>query len=156
MSEQTSDLDRTPHPGPYSSRAESADLPAYPPTSPSPGQKEQTQTADEPLPDTCSVAASVSVRATTSSVPVVPPEGGFPTFANTDWGDPIATAQSAAAGKSSANTGASARERRRRNQSWTDKDEEDAQASELSELNFEVLLPAGSPGGSWCDGDVVW
>jgi hypothetical protein len=39
----------------------------------------------------------VNIRAhITSSVPVVPTKGGFPTFAGTDWADPIVASQSLA------------------------------------------------------------
>jgi len=44
----------------------------------------------------------VNIRADIiSSLPVVPTEGGFPTFAGTDWADPIAASQWLASGESS-------------------------------------------------------
>lgn len=46
-------------------------------------------------------SAAANIRAATaSSIPVVPTEGGFPTFAGTGWADPIVAAQ-ASSGKSS-------------------------------------------------------
>jgi len=52
-------------------------------------------------------SAAANIRAATvSSVPVVPTEGGFPTYAGTDWADPIAAAQASSGKSSGASAGA--------------------------------------------------
>ena len=55
-------------------------------------------TTPAPLLDAPHSAVTNIRAATTSSIPVVPAEGGFPTFSGTDWADPIAAAQASVAG----------------------------------------------------------
>ena len=50
-------------------------------------------------------ASSVSPRIAPPPVNFVPVEGGFPTYANTEWGDPIALAQSSRRRKSTSTSG---------------------------------------------------
>jgi hypothetical protein len=55
-------------------------------------------TTHAPLLDAPPSAATNIRAATTSPIPVVPAEGGFPTFSGTDWADPIVAAQASVAG----------------------------------------------------------
>ena len=45
-------------------------------------------------------------EATTLPIPIVPSDGGFPTFAETNWGDPIAAAQPSVSMRSAADVDA--------------------------------------------------
>jgi hypothetical protein len=117
---------------------------------------------------------------TTSPIPVVPSEGGFPTFADTNWGDPIAAAQPPAGRLSAADVDANST----KTCSGAEGDELKAErkpcqgrgkgcgtvgsgtvengargassTAQASELDFEDL--AGGPRESWADPhvQVVW
>jgi hypothetical protein len=113
--------------------------------------------------------------ATTSSIPVVPAEGGFPTFSGTDWADPIVAAQASVAGvganaskvrggdiKAGRNPGsgsgrgnqrgrALSRGRARRASSSASGTDRSAPTSES-----EVEILPGDPGESWGEPDTVW
>jgi hypothetical protein len=144
------------------SRTESPDLdPSHPP-----------RATDGPLLDTLPSAA------TTSPIPVVPSEGGFPTFADTNWGDPIAAAQPLVGKPSavdvdanSAKVGSSAKDDQMESKPGQGRGKvrrtvgSGAMANgargassiaQASELDFDVL--AGGPGESWADPhvQVVW
>ena len=134
--------------------------PAHPPT-----------TTNGPLMDT---PPSV---VTTSPIPVIPTEGGFPTFADTDWADRIAAAQSSAGKRSTAAVDAhgtkasfggegdeikvgrklSQGRGKERGTVWSGARANGAhgasRAARACELDFEVL--SGGPGGSCADRDVV-
>jgi hypothetical protein len=118
--------------------------------------------------------------ATTSPIPVVPSEGGFPTFADTNWGDPIAAAQPPAGKPSAADVDANSTKAC----SGAEGDEIKAKrkpgqgrgkvrgtvgsgavangargassTTQARELDFGVL--SGGPGESWADlhVEVVW
>jgi len=118
--------------------------------------------------------------ATTSPVPVVPSEGGFPTFADTNWGDPIAAAQPLAGKPSAADVdansmkvGSSAEDYEIKVESKPDQGRGKvcrtvgsgartngargaSSTAQASELDFDVL--AGGPRESWADPHVqgVW
>jgi len=125
----------------------------------------------------------VSVRAAAaSSIPVVPTEGGFPTFAGMDWADPIVAAQ-ASSGKSSVagvdanaskagggekggeikagrNSGRGRGNRPGRAMSRGRASEASGSASDTvqaSELEVEAVevLPGG-PGEPWGDPNILW
>jgi len=118
--------------------------------------------------------------ATTSPIPVIPTEGGFPTFADTDWADPIAAAQSSAGKPSAAAVDANGtkagiggegdaikvarklgqgRGKERgtvRSGARVNGAHGASRAARACELDFEVL--SGGPAGSCADPDrdVVW
>jgi len=115
---------------------------------------------------------------TTSPIPVIPTEGGFPTFTDTDWADPIAAAQSSAGKRSTAavdthgtkagfgGEGDEIKVGRKLSQGrgkerrtvWSgasaNRVHSTSRAARACELDFEVL--SGGPGGSCADRDVVW
>jgi hypothetical protein len=129
---------------------------------------------DGPLLDTLPSAA------TTSPIPVVPSEGGFPTFADANWGDPIAASQPLVGKPSavdvdanSAKVGSSAEDdeikaeskpgqgrgkvrRRVGSGAMANRARGASSTAQASELDFDVL--AGGPGESWADPhvQVVW
>ena len=150
------------------SQAESPDL--DPPLS--------SNTTPVPHLDASPSAATNTRMATTSSIPVVPAEGGFPTFSDTDWADPIVAAQASVAdaganaskarggeikagrnpGSGSGGRGnqrgrAPSRGRARRTSSSASGTGRSAQASEP-----EVEILPGDPGASesWGKPDTVW
>jgi hypothetical protein len=99
-------------------------------------------------------------------------DSGFPTFADTHWGDPIAMALAAAAkddrldrGGSEAGTGeevpsgpkASKSSKRRKNKMKSALVQEQAvRVSTLEEAVLDVQLPPGGPGSSWGDPNEAW
>lgn len=132
-------------------------------------------TTPAPLLDAPPSAATNIRAATTSSILVIPAEGGFPTFSGTDWADPIAAAQASVAGvganaskvrggdiKAGRNPGsgsgrgnqrgrALSRGRARRASSSASGTGRTAQTSES-----EVEILPGDPGESWGEPDTVW
>jgi hypothetical protein len=118
--------------------------------------------------------------ATTSPIPVIPSEGGFPTFADTNWGDPIAAAQppvgkpsAADVDANSAKVGSSAEDDEIKAESKPGQGRGKVRqtvgsgarvngargassTAQASELDFDVL--AGGPEESWVDPhvQVVW
>jgi hypothetical protein len=79
-------------------------------------------------------STAVSSAASTSSA-----QTNFPSYDNTDWGDPIATAQAKNVGKKPG------RARKNKAKKWVD-------AQPILEL--EVPVPEGGPNGSWAPEDV--
>jgi hypothetical protein len=116
--------------------------------------------------------SSVSSNARGPASPTSSAASGFPTFADTHWGDPIAMAIADAAkedsydrGGSEAGTGeegsggqkASKSSKRRRNKMKSALVQAQAvQASTLEEAVLDVELPAGGPGSSWGDRNEPW
>ena len=122
---------------------------------------------------------SLSV-ATTSPIPVIPTEAGFPAFTDTNWGDPIAAAQPPAGKPSAADVDANGTKAgidgegdaikvARKVSQGRDKERGAvrpgvrangahgaSRAARACELDFEVL--SGGPAGSCADPDrdVVW
>jgi hypothetical protein len=117
--------------------------------------------------------------ATASSIPVVPTEGGFPTFAGVDWADPIVAAQ-ASSGESSVagvdanatkagggeeggkikvgrNSGRGKGNRTGRAMSRGRTSEASGSASGTVQANEpEVEVLPGGPGESWGDPNTLW
>ncbi|KAN0137854.1 hypothetical protein V8E53_004338 [Lactarius tabidus] len=114
--------------------------------------------------------SSVSSNARGPASPTSPAASGFPTFADTHWGDPIAMALAAKEDKrdrggSEAGTGeegsggqkASKSAKRRKNKAKGALVQAQAvQASTLEEAVLDVELPAGGPGSSWGDPNEPW
>jgi hypothetical protein len=129
---------------------------------------------DGPLLDTLPSAA------TTSPIAIVPSEGGFPTFADTNWGDPIAAAQplvgkpsAADVEANSATVGSTAEDDEIKGESKPGQGRGKVRrtvgsgamangargassTAQASELDFDVL--GGGPGEPWADPhvQVVW
>ncbi|KAH9018784.1 hypothetical protein EDB83DRAFT_173208 [Lactarius deliciosus] len=77
-------------------------------------------------------------------------ESGFPTFAGTEWGDPIAAALAKEGGKKSKNT------RKRENKAKSAQILAQAQAQAARANFLDVELPPGGPGSSWGDPNEAW
>ncbi|KAF8262690.1 hypothetical protein EI94DRAFT_1743006 [Lactarius quietus] len=113
---------------------------------------------------TSDARSSVSSSARGRATPSVTPSGpeGFPSFDNTQWGDPIAMAMADAAKGESA-TGTSedcagqklSKSAKKGSNAKSVPAPAPAQASTI-ETVFEVELPPGGPGSSWGDPDEPW
>ncbi|KAH8984207.1 hypothetical protein EDB86DRAFT_163383 [Lactarius hatsudake] len=97
-------------------------------------------------------SATSSVRS--GAGPITPStrsaESGFPTFADTEWGDPIAAALAKEGGKKSKNA------RKRENKAKSAQILAQAQAQAARANFLDVELPPGGPGGSWGDPNEAW
>jgi len=105
--------------------------------------------------------------AATSPIPVIPTEGGFPTFADTDWANPIAAVGANGTKAGFGGEGDEIRVGRKlrqgrgkergavRSGARADGAHGASRAARACELDFEVL--SGGPGGSCADTDrEVW
>ncbi|KAH9018785.1 hypothetical protein EDB83DRAFT_173211 [Lactarius deliciosus] len=99
-------------------------------------------------------SATSSVRSgaspPTPSMPSV--ANGFPTFADTEWGDPIATALAKEGGKKSKN----GRRREDRARSARAVALAQAQATQANVLESALDVQPGGPGSSWGDPNEAW
>ncbi|KAH9174357.1 hypothetical protein EDB89DRAFT_566662 [Lactarius sanguifluus] len=98
--------------------------------------------------------SSANSSARTGAGPTTPStrsaESGFPTFADTEWGDPIAAALAKEGGKKSKNA------RKRGNKAKSAQILAQAQAQAARANFLDVELPPGGPGSSWGDPNEAW
>ncbi|KAH9058215.1 hypothetical protein EDB87DRAFT_1578207 [Lactarius vividus] len=98
--------------------------------------------------------SSATSSARTGAGPATPStpsaSSGFPTFADTEWGDPIATALAKGGGKKSKHA------RKRENKARSAQVLAQAQAQAARANALDVELPPGGPGSQWGDPNETW
>ncbi len=110
-------------------------------------------------------SSSAQMRRGPATTPASSKMNGFPTFADTEWGDPIAVAlakENGSEGGDKENIGVeggrrlskSARERKTKNA--LAQAQARATQTNLLQSAVEVEVPRGGPGSSWGDPNVVW
>ena len=116
-----------------------------------------TRSASRRSPSDARSSVSSSARAPVTPSVTSASAKGFPTFADTHWGDPIAMALAAEAKEGGEESGkkASKSARKRRNRAKSAQVQVQAQvlAAQVSVVELEIQLPPGGPGSSWGDPD---